>query len=58
MLGIGGRNEGNQGENLRMGVELTNQNCAEGKKKKKRNVRIYKNIILTLRYEKQLKKLI
>ena len=25
-----GRNEGNQGENLRMGVELTNQNCAEG----------------------------
>ena len=30
MLGIEGRNEANQGENLRMGVELTNQNCAEG----------------------------
>ena len=36
MLGIGGRNEGNQGENLRMGVELTNQNWAEEKKKKKK----------------------
>ena len=34
------------------------RNEKKEKKKKKRNVRIYKNIILTLGYEKQLKKLI
>ena len=30
MQGIGVRNEGNQRENLRIGVEVMNQNCAVG----------------------------
>ena len=32
MRGTGGGNEGNKGDNLRVGVELMNHNCGEGQK--------------------------
>ena len=41
MRGIGGRNEGNQGENKKYEINV------------KRNVRIYKNIALTLIMSKE-----
>ena len=56
MQEIGGGNEGNQGESLRIGAEMVNKKCGEIKIKEK--VRINKNIVLTLWFEKQLKKLI
>ena len=51
-----GGNEEDQGENLRIRVEMMNKKC--GEMELKGNVRIYKNIVLTLWYEKQLKKVI
>ena len=56
MRGIGDGNEGNQSENFRIGKELMNYNWRRIEIKE--NVCIYKNIILALWYEKQLKKLI
>ena len=57
MREIGNRNEGNQGENLRIEVEMIKKKMRRGIKTKG-NVRIYKNIVLTLWYEKQFKKII
>ena len=34
MQGTGGRNEGNKGDNLCIGVELMNYNCGEGQETK------------------------
>ena len=56
MRGIGDGNEGDQSENLRIGKELMNYNWRRIEIKE--NVCIYKNIVLALWYEKQLKKLI
>ena len=57
MRGIEGENAGNQGENLRIRVEMMIKKIWR-EIKIKGNVRIYKNIILTIWYENQLKKLI
>ena len=57
MRGIEGGNAGNQGENLRIRVEMMIKKIWR-EIKIKGNVRIYKNIILTIWYENQLKKLI
>ena len=56
MRGIGDGNEGNQGENLCIGIEMMKKMWRG--MEIKGNMRIYKNIVLTLLYEKQLKKLI
>ena len=58
MRGIGFRNEENQGENLRVGGSGIDELELWRGIKIKGNMRIYKNIVLTLCYEKQLKKLI
>ena len=55
MRGIGDGNEGDQSENLHIGKELMNYNWRRIEIKE--NVCIYKNIVLALWYEKQLKKL-
>ena len=57
MRGLEGGNAGNQGENLRVRVEMMIKKIWR-EIKIKGNVRIYKNIILTIWYENQLKKLI
>ena len=57
MRGIEGGNAGNQGKNLRIRVEMMIKKIWR-EIKIKGNVRIYKNIILTIWYENQLKKLI
>ena len=57
MRGIGSGNERNRDENLPIRVEMMNKKMWRGIKIKG-NVHIYKNIVLTLWNEKQLKNLI